>query len=491
MLFSMAVSLYTSRVILKTLGVEDFGIYNVVGGFVTMLAFLNNSMATSTQRFLNYEMGRESNLLKLQNVFSCAVNVHFLIGLLTVFLLETIGVWFVYNELNIPHEQFTAALWVYHFSVLSLFISILNTPYNAAIIANERMKIYAYYSIVDVFMKLAIVYVLIFLPYDKLILYGFLQLCVSFLMWILYFLYCRRHFLECHYKWIWDNNQLKSLFSFSGWMLFGCISSMLSSQGVNILINIFFGPIFNAARAIAVQVQQAVNNFVANFMTAVRPQIIKSYAAKDFEYAYRLVFSASKLSFYLLYVLTMPLLLYTEYILGIWLDVVPESSVLFTKLVLIELLVTSSYSPIAQINQASGKIKNYQIAISFVYLFNFILTYISFKIEFPVYSTFIISLVLSVVGLIVRALVMKHDNGFPAKIYILNVIIPLLPTSVLIIAIPFILRNLMTVSFVNLILNFIVGVLFSCVGIWCLGLNQTEKSFVKNKFNAVLIKRKL
>ena len=219
MLFTMAVSLYTSRVVLNTLGVEDFGVYNVVGGIVSMLSFFNSSMATSTQRFLNYEMG-QNNDKGLRDVFVNAVNAHYLIGFITVIGLETVGLWFVYNKLNIPQGQFDAALWVFHCSVLSLFVSIISTPYNAAIIANERMGIYAYYSIFEVVLKLLIVYLLVVIPYNKLIVYGLLTLAVSVVMRILYNVYCIRNFSECRYKWSWNMQLMKKMFFFSGWMLF-------------------------------------------------------------------------------------------------------------------------------------------------------------------------------------------------------------------------------------------------------------------------------
>lgn len=488
MLFTMGVSLFTSRVVLQTLGVEDYGIYNVVGGIVSMLVFFNSSMATSTQRFLNYEMGKGEHSSNLQKVFSNAINAHFVIGIATVILLETFGLWFVSNKLNIPYEQLHAAIWVFHFSVATLFISIIATPYNAAIIANEKMGIYAYYSIFEVIMKLLIVYILMVLPYNKLILYGFLNLCVSVIMCFLYLRYCKRHFSECIYKWTWDKHQIKGLFSFSGWMLFGCFSDMLSKQGVNILINMFFGPIFNAARAIAVQVQHAVKNFVSSFMTAVRPQIIKSYSASEFNYMYRLVFSASKLSFYLLFVLIIPILLYTEYIFDLWLDVVPEYSVLFTRLVLIELLISSAYGPIAQINQASGRIKNYQISISVIFLLDFVLSYVIYKLGFPVYSTFMVSIALSIVGLFVRVIILKKENNFPARHYILKIMLPLLPIALLAMAVPYLMYHWMPINFLSVVLNCIVGLLCSCLAIWYLGLDKTEKGFIKSKLNAIIIK---
>ncbi len=483
MLFTMAVALYTSRVVLNTLGVEDYGIFNVVGGIVSMLSFFNSSMATSTQRFLNYEMGR-NNGNGLRDVFVNAVNAHYLIGAITVVGLETVGLWFVYNKLNVPAGQLDAAVWVFHCSVLSLFISIISTPYNAAIIANERMGVYAYYSIIEVVLKLLIVYLLVAIPYNKLIVYGLLTLAVSVVMRILYNVYCIRNFAECKYKWQWNVVLMKKMFFFSGWMLFGCISDMLSKQGVNVLINIFFGPIFNAARAIAVQVQTAVNSFVANFMTAVRPQIIKSYSAGDFQHMYRLVFSSSKLSFYLLFVLTTPVLIYTDFILMLWLKQVPEYSVLFTRLVLVELLISSAYVPIAQINQASGKIRNYQMAISVIFLVSFILTYVLYKIGMPVYSTFILSVALAIVGLFVRVIILKRDNGFPASEYLLKVMLPLVPVAALSLAVPLLIYQYTETTFLTFVFNSIAGLISSVVVIWLFGLDKMEKSFITEKFNS-------
>lgn len=484
MLLTMAISLYTSRVVLNTLGVEDYGVYNVVGGVVTMLAFFNSSMATSTQRFLNYEMG-QGNTNKLKQVFSNAINAHYLIGVISFIFLETIGLWFVYNKLNIPSEQFDAAIWVYHCSILSFFISIISTPYNAAIIANEKMGVYAYFSIIEVILKLLIVYLLVIIQFDKLKLYGLLQLIISIIMRIAYNCYCLHNFPECKYVWNWNKATMIRLFTFSGWMLFGCITDMLSKQGTNILINLYFGPIYNAARAVAIQIQTAVNSFVLNFMTAVRPQIIKSYSSKDYEYMYKLVFSSSKFGYYLLFLLITPVLIYTEEILQLWLKQVPEASVIFTRLVLIELLITSAYTPIAQINQASGKIKNYQLAISFIFIFNFIFSYTAFNVGFPVYSTFIISASAAFIGLFVRVYVLKKENNFPAKYYLLKIMLPLVPVSILSIIIPIILSFYTKITLTTILLNSLIGIITTMIIIWLLGLNKTERSIILNKIQTI------
>lgn len=310
MLFTMGVSLYTSRVVLNTLGVEDFGIYNVVGGVVVMFSFLNSSLATATQRFLNYEMG-QGNALKLEKVFSIALTGHYLIALSVILLAETIGLWFVSTQLEIPAERMHAALWVYQFSILTLAVSIISVPYNAVIIAHERMKVFAYVSIAEVSLKLTVVFLLVYLSFDKLVLYAFLLLVVAVIVRMIYATYCKRNFTECKYRFIFEKDLFAQMFCFSGWMFTGTLSNLFSSQGVNILINMFFGPIQNAARGIAYQIQGTVNAFVTNFMVAVQPQIVKSYSQGNYSYMYKLVFMASRYSFYLLFLLSLPVLLQT------------------------------------------------------------------------------------------------------------------------------------------------------------------------------------
>ena len=490
MLFIMAISFYTTRVVLETLGVDDFGIFNVVGGVVSMLAFFNSSMATSTQRFLNYEMGLK-NESALRKVFSNSINAHLLIAVFAFVVLETAGLWFVYNKLNIPVAQHNSAIWVYQCAVISFILNIITTPYNAAIIANERMNIYAYFSVIEGILKLLIVFLLVWLPIsNKLKLYAILLLIVTAIIQALYAIYCICHFNECRYEFSWDLGLIKQLFSFTGWMLFGCISNMLSTQGVSILINLFYGVVFNASRAIAVQIQQAINTFVTNFMTAVKPQIIKSYAAGEKQQMYRLVFSSSKLSYYLLFVLSLPVLLYTEYILKIWLGQVPEYCVIFTRLVLVDLLINSVYTPIAQVNQASGRIRNYQLSISTLYLLVFVITYIVYKLGSPVYSTFIISIIISFLGLFVRIYILKKEDAFPAEGYVKEVILPLVPVSLCALIIPISLYLLLDISLMTFIINVAACLACSIVCIWKLGLNIQERSFVFDQIKNVCARLK-
>lgn len=480
MIFIMLVSLYTSRVVLAALGVESFGVYNVVGGVVASLSFLNSSLGTSTQRFLNYEMGLKEDA-DLSKVFSNAVNAHYIIGLVTVLLLETVGLWFVLNKLEIPESNIQSAFWVYQASVASIFITIVSTPYNAAIIAHEKMDVFAYFSIIECLLKLGIVYLLLILPFDRLLIYGFLQLGTTVIMRVLYNFYCIRKFDKCRYHWNWDKTLLKKMFSFTGWMFFGCITDMLSGQGINMLINMFFGPIFNASRAIAYQVFNAVNSFLTNFMIAVKPQIVKSYAANNKEYAFKLVFSSTKLSFYLLFFLTMPLFLHMDVVLGLWLKDVPEMATLFTRLVLVDLWIRTIYTPMAQINQASGKIRNYQFAISIIFLLIFAVTLVLFEIGLPVYYAFLVSIIMNFIGIFARLVILKKENGFPVIAFLKNAILPLIPIAITAFVIPYMFFAKSNDSISNIIFSTFFGELVLFVLIWLIGLNEQEKEFIVSK----------
>lgn len=485
MLLLMLVSLYTSRLVLDALGVVSFGVFNVVAGVVASLSFLNSSLATSTQRYLNYEMGRCNERETLREIFSNAINAHYIIAAITFVLLETIGLWFVTTQLTIPDENQNAAFWIYQTSIFSVIVTIVSTPYNAAIIAHEKMNVFAYFSILECFLKLAVVLSLFILPFNRLLVYGFLLLCVTLIMRIMYNVYCIKNFSECKYKWGWNRKLIRNMFSFTGWMFFGCISDMLSNQGVNMLINIFFGPVCNASRAIAYQVFNAVNSFVSNFIVAVKPQIVKSYAAKDFDYMHRLVFSSTKISFYLLLLLTLPLFVNMELILGLWLNNVPELACLFTRLVLVDLWIRSAYTPIAQVNQASGRIRSYQLAISIIFFMIFFVTLILFNFDFPVYYAFIVAIAFNFIGIFVRLAILRKENSFPSSTFIKKVLCPLFPVTLLSLLPSYFLHIYMSESMLNFIFNTILGFFISLIIIWMIGLDCTEKTFVKNKIKAI------
>ena len=478
MFLIMLVTLYTSRLVLKVLGVEDYGIYNVVGGVVTMFSFLNGALNIATQRFLNYEMGK-GNQKAMNRVFSMSVWSFLLLSLIAIVLAETVGLWFVETQLNIPEQRTIAAKWVYHFSVAAFVVNLLAVPYNAAIIAHEKMSIYAFVSIGEVLLKLSLVYFLIITNHDKLWLYGLLMLLVTFLVSMAYGIICKISFKECNLTFTWDKGLFNRLFSFSGWMLSGTITNVLSTQGVNILINIFFSPVYNASRSIAMQVYGAINSFVTNFMTAVRPQVVKSYANGNISYMLQLVFSSSKIAFYLLLLFVTPILSNTREILDLWLDEVPDKSILFTQLVLVNLLIVSAYTPISYVSQASGKIRDYQLIISVCFLLIALLTWGSYKIGLPVETTFYIAIIVDLWGWCARLWVLKRIVDFPVRSYFRLVIYPVFFVCFLSLITSIVINYVIpSEKFVSLCTNIILCMAVTTIIVWHVGLAKSEKKIL-------------
>lgn len=488
MSLTMGVALYTSRVVLNALGETDYGVYNVVGGVVAMLGFFSSSIGTSTQRFLNVGMsGNEQG--KLRNIFSTAINVHLLIGLITIIFLETLGLWFVLNKLIIPENQMNAALWVYQCSILSFLITMTSAPYSAALIAYERMSAFAVMSIFDVSLKLGVAFIIKNnVDGSRLKLYAILILATTALMQILYVSYCSFNFKALRYRFVWEFSQMKKMLSFSGWMIFGCLSDLLSTQGVNMIINIFFGPVFNAARAIAVQIQSAVGNFSNSFIVSVNPQIVKSYASGDLEYAYQLVFTASKISFYLMLLLIVPIVLKSSAILSIWLGNVPEYTSIFANLILLEYLIRSSYTPIAQINQASGNIRLYQLSISILFVFNFVITYLLFSFGYPVYFTFIVSVCIAIIGLFVRLLIVHKQLKFPSVTYLKDVSLRIYAVGISSFFINYLLSRYFPDSILGILFTAIIAFFISTALFFPLGFNSRERTFIYSKASSIFHK---
>lgn len=382
MSFSMIVSLYTSRVVLEVLGVEDYGIYGVVGGVVGLLSFLNGTLSIGTSRFLTFALG-ERNIEKLKRIFSTALSIHLLLAIIITLLAETVGLWFVYNKLVIALDRLDAALIVYHLSIISTLIVITQVPYNASIISHERMKVYAYLGIVEVLLKLGIVFLLKIGTDDKLVLYAILLLVVQILIALFYRIYCIRNFEECKYKFILDKKIAKSMISFSGWNLIANLSLTLNSQGVIIITNLFFGPLVVAAQTIVNQVNMAIMQFVNNFRTAINPQIIKTYAIKEYEKSKNLTLSSTCYIYYLLLLISLPILLLANNILNLWLTSVPEYTVIFLQLIIIQNLIDSFGSSFYVPLMASGHIKGNSLSAVYVGCTRFVLVYVLFSKGFP------------------------------------------------------------------------------------------------------------
>lgn len=489
MLLTLVVSLYTSRIVLNTLGIEDFGIYNVVGGVVTMFSFLNSSMASATQRFLSFELGK-NEYAQFKKVFSMSVNIHVIIAVAIFILAETIGLWFLNTKLVIPVERMESANWVYQFSILAFIVSVMSVPYNATIIAHEKMKVYAYVSIVEVILKLIIVFALIWFGFDKLKMYAALIFCVSAIVWIIYKAYCKRNFPQTNYTFIWDKHLYITLMNFAGWNLFGNVASVTFNQGINLMLNIFFGPVINAARGIAYQINAVINGFVINFQMAINPQIVKSYVADNRDYMHQLIFQGARYSFFLLFLLSLPILIETETILKIWLKIVPEYTVIFTRLVLINVLIDCISGPLMTAAQASGKIKFYQVVVGGLLLLILPISYLFLKLGYPPQVTFYVSITISIIALFARLRIISPLVNLSILRFTQYVIIRGLLVATISAIFPMIIKWNIDKELIQFFAVCIASLFSVIISIYWLGLTNIEQIFMKDKLKQFVIQFK-
>lgn len=480
MLFTMGISLFTSRVVLQTLGVEDYGISSVVGGVISMFTFINAAMVSSTQRYLNFELVR-GDANQLRSVFSTSLQIHSLIALAIIVLSETVGLWFLNEKLVIPEARMTAAMWVYQCSILSCAVSIMSTPYNAVIVAHEKMSAFAYISILDVSLKLLVVYLLVVLPFDKLIILSILTLLVQLFIRYIYTLYCHRHFPESYFQFRFNKTLFKEMFGFAGWSFWGNLAAILYTQGLNMMLNIFFGPIVNAARGIAVQVQSAVQQFVGGFQTALNPQITKNYASNNLPQMHSLMFRSARFSFLLLFFLSLPVLMETNFILTLWLKTVPEDAVIFTQIMICISLIYTTANPCVIANQATGKVKIYQMVVGGILLLILPISYIVLKLGAPAYSVFIVHFCIESVAQFSRMYMLRNLIHLPLWQYMKNIYIPIVSTVVIAIILPLVVR----LQFAEGWLRFL-AVGFTCVlsvgaSSYFIGFTKQERVFFLDK----------
>lgn len=472
----MIVSLYTVRVVLNTLGAEDYGIYNVVAGVVVLFSFVNNAMATATQRFLNFNLGKEDTE-KTQQTYSSSLLIHIGIALIFVILAETVGLWFVNSKLNIPLERHSAAMWCYQFSIITTVFNILRVPYNAVIIAYEKMSFFAWVSIVEAVLKLLVVYLLIISPFDKLVAYVILLTLVSIIILFCYKIYCNKKFEIAHYKKVNDYSLVKEILGFSGWSLFGATANVANQQGTNIVLNMFTNVTVNAAMGIANQVNSAVYSFVSNFQTAFNPQLVKSYAAGEKEVFDRLIVRTSKYSFMLLWFVVLPLTLNLDFILQIWLKNVPEFSVGFVKLILIYSLLDAINGPLWLAVQATGVIKKYQIIVSFLIFTNLPLSIVAFMLGANPCWILYIKIILSCVITVFRLIYLNVTQCFSVKKYIKNVLLPMIGIIVL----SYMISGFCSSFFKGLkyfFVSCVISVMVNILLFFFVGINRKEKEFV-------------
>ncbi len=478
MLLTMAISLYTSRVVLNTLGVTDYGIYNVVGGMIALFYFIGGSMSTATQRFITFAMGREDEQY-LRKVFSMSVQIHFALAILIVVLAETAGLWFMDRYMQIPHDRAEAALWVFQFSVLSCCTMLLCTPYNATIIAHERMQAFAYISVLEAILKLAIAFSLLAPGFDKLKLYALLMFSVQMLIRLVYGYYCRRNFKETRFKFQYDRKLAAEMTSFASWNLLGSLAYVAHTQGVNVLLNVFFGPAVNAARAVAVQVQGAVASFYGNVQTAINPQITKSYAQNDLPYMHSLTFKSSRFSFFIVLTLALPLFMEPEFILRLWLTTVPDHTVNFLRLVLITVMIDSLSNPMMISAQATGRIKVYQMAVGGLLLFILPASYVALKAGFPPEAMFVVHIVFSIAAQACRVILVARMTAIAKTDYCKNVLWPLLKVSIVAPIVPLACKTLATPDTIGMVMVCATCLLSSAFAIYRIGCDDKERSFAK------------
>lgn len=480
MILLLAVSLYTSRVVLFALGFEDYGIYNVVGGIVAMFSFINMALANSTSRYITFSLGK-GRIDDSRQVFNACFIVHIIIALIIILLSETVGLWFLYNKMVIPVSRMYAATWVYQFSIIACVASILYAPFNATIIAHEKMGAFALISILDAFLKLLIAYIISVSENDRLIIYAFLLLCVSLTDIIIYLVYCKRNFKEVKFERIKTKNNPKEIMGFAGWSLIGNLAYVGYTQGLDILLNIFFGPVVNAARGIATQIQNAVMGFVTNFQMAVNPQITKSYAKEDYSYLHTLVYASSKFSFFLLLCIILPISIESKTILSIWLVEVPDYAIPFTILTLLARLVDTLSNPIGIANNATGTIRQYQIFEGGSLLLIVPIAWLVLKMGGNPTSVFWVQLIIMYIVQFIRLFLVCGKIKMSKKEYCKKVLLRIIPVAIISALIPLLLHYFLPPCIISSIAVVIVSIFSVLLFSYIIGLENGERVMILNK----------
>lgn len=489
MFISIIIGLYTSRVILEVLGVNDYGIYNVVGGIVAMFAFLNSAMTAASQRFISFELGT-GNLEKLKKVFSTSVEIHLVIAFIIFLLAETIGLWFLNTKLNIEPDRMIAANWVYQSAILSFMLTVVSVPYNACIVAHEHMQAFAYISILEVVLKLAIVFLLTIIPYDKLITYSILVLSVAIIIRVIYGLYCKKHFSECSFYWTYDKKLFREMFGFAGWSLIGNLGFAIKDQGSNIVLNLFYGTALNAARGVALQVNGIVSSFSSNFIMALNPQITKQYASGNIDQSINLVYAGCRFSFYLLSIITVPILINIDYILSLWLgENVPSYTSDFLFYSLWASIIASMATPIVNALQATGNIRAFQIIIFLIMICEMPLAYIILSLGYEPYFMMFGTLFVTIIGLVARFMLLKKQiKKYSIRYFVFNVILKNLMLIIICFTISIVIKNHLPDNFVCFIITSLLAVTITVSLIYLMAITSDERCFINEKIRKAIRK---
>ena len=481
MFITTIVGLYTSRVVLNTLGVTDFGIYNVVGSIITMATFLNSAMVAASQRFLSFELGRGDSD-RLKRVFCTSVNIHASICLFAFVLAETVGLWFVNTKLVIPEDRMVAANWVYQASILTFIINVMSVPYNSAIVAHEKMSAFAYISILDVTLKLLIVYLLVIIPFDKLIIYSILMVCVVVLIRLCYTVYCKCHFQECTYKLMMDWPLFKEMFSFAGWSVIGNLGFTFKDQLSNVILNLFFGTTVNAARGIGMQVTNHVKTFANSFTMALNPQITKQYAVGNLEASRKLVYAGSRYTFYLLTIISIPVIINIDYILKLWLGIVPEYTNLFVIFSIIIALIYALSECVTKAIQATGRIKWFQIGISIIMLAELPIAWLLMELGYPPYAVMWPALLTYTVAVFFRFwLIHSYVEGYRFSDYFVQVILRCLLVFIVSFVCCYFASVDLAESFMALVISTSLSLVITSIVVMALGMHQSERKLILTK----------
>lgn len=480
----MFITLYTSRVVLDKLGVDDYGIYNVVGGFVAMFAVISASLSNSISRYITFELGH-GDKKRLNEVFSTSINIQLILSAIILVLVESVGTWFLFTYMNLPESRLTAAFWVLQCSLITFIINLISLPYNAAIIAHEQMDVFAYISLLEVTLKLLAVYAIIVSPIDKLVTYAIAIAIAAFIIRIIYGVYCKRKFDECHYHLILNRSLIKEMFGFAGWNFLGTGAYLFNTNGVNIISNIYFGVAVNAARGIAGQAEGGVRQFVNNFTTALTPQIIKTYAEKDYDACYAIVRKGCKFSYFLMLFFFVPLVLEADFVLGIWLKEVPAYSVIFFQLALLGTLVDLPGAPLGTLALATGDIKRFYMYMGSLGCLVFPISFLLFELGFSPAISYWTYVVVYTYLVYVRLALLSRQINFPTKPYFTEVVLPIVTTTFVSFLLPLAVRLTMTEGWTRFIVTGAVSIVSVAIAVYFLGMKRSEREktlgFIKNK----------
>lgn len=492
MAITMLVGLYTSRVVLHVLGVEDYGLYNVIGGIIALFTVLNAALINTTSRFITVSLAK-GDTKDTRQIFNMALLLHMIVGGIIVVLGETVGLWYLYTKLVIPEGREVAAEWLYQFTVLSAFLSTLLVPYNAAIVAHERLNIYAIIQILDAFLKLGIVIFLQYAVFDKLIIYAFLMLMVTVFNFVFNFVYCHKFFAEVEFLLYWSWSKFKEILKFIGWAIVGNFSSMFYTQGINLILNAFCGPAVNAARGIAVQVEGLVRQFANNVQTAINPQILKSHAVKDMDRMYYLIIASSRICFYLLFIISLPIILETDFLLKLWLVDAPGHTVNFIRIILICVLLDAFGNPMYTANLASGKLAIYHgTLVSLAYGFMFV-TYFATKSTLIPEIAFLCLLIKDIIGFVLKIFILDRQVGLKPIMYVSRVLKPIFVVVVISVIPPMLVHYLLEKGWADFLITSIVAVVSVAIVVYFIGITKEERNFalsiVKGKMQIVKNKR--